>query len=225
MDITTIEANMKAMAETFETKLTKFQAELNEACRKNPNSIAALNNEFLAFKSFVCDGLLVLRNQISALNNGLDRIETHFRRKMLLVHGIPEQPSEDTCSKVVSILSAKCKLENYSSKSITSSYRMGKYTPSNSKPRPIVVKFADASVRTALWKNKAALKGSQVTLSEFLTKSRHKIFMAARQKYGITNCWTFGGMIHIKLPNGTKRKLETMEEFLNIPVDTVSSSI
>ncbi|KAL4702379.1 hypothetical protein ACJJTC_005103 [Scirpophaga incertulas] len=165
MDITTIEANMKAMAETFETKLTKFQAELNEACRKNPNSIAALNNEFLAFKSFVCDGLLVLRNQISALNNGLDRIETHFRRKMLLVHGIPEQPIKALLPATV----------------------MGKYTPSNSKPRPIVVKFADASVRTTLWKNKAALKGSQVTLSEFLTKSRHKIFMAARQKYGITN--------------------------------------
>ncbi|CAH0402070.1 unnamed protein product [Chilo suppressalis] len=190
------------MAKIFETRMAEFQAELKQATasRKNSNTIAALNTEFVNFKAFVCNGLAVLRAELDSLCNRMDRIEMRFRRKMLLVHGIPEKKDEDTCATVVSTLATKCKIQSLTVDNIASSYRMGKQ--GNSKPRPIVVKFSDFSVRTKLWKNKAALKGSKITLSEFLT--------AARDKFGISNCWTQDGTIHAKTEGGGRRKVESL---------------
>lgn len=217
---------MNNMAKMFETKMAEFQAELNQASsssRKNPNTIAGLNSEFLAFKTFVCNSLALLRTEMDALRSGIDRIEMRFRSRMLLVHGIPELPGEDTCSTLVATLSPRCKLQNLSVSSIAASYRMGKLAPGNSKPRPIVVKFSDAAARAALWRGKTALKGSKITISEFLTKTRHEVFMAARAKYGVSNCWTAEGVIFIKTPDGNRRRLESMAEFLIIAAGNSSN--
>lgn len=227
MDQSQMQANLDKMAKMFEEKMAEFQADLNQAStsRKNPNSIAALNTEFLNFKTFVYNGLTVLRAEMEALHNRVDRIEMRFRRKMLLVHGIPEQQNEDTCAVVVSTLSTKCKIHSLSASSIAASYRLGKQVPRNTNPRPIVVKFSDATVRTALWKSKVALKGTKVTLSEFLTKSRHDVFVAARLKFGVTNCWTLDGTIHVKTPDGRRHRLETMTEFLAISPSTAENKM
>lgn len=213
---------MVEMTKMFETKMAEFQMELQQAVasRKNPNSIAALNTDFNTFKSFVCNGLSVLRSELDSLRNRVERIEMSFRRKMLLVHGIPEQKNEDTCAAVVTSLASACKGHNLDTSCISASYRLGKQ--GNSKPRPIVVKFADVSVRACLWKNKVALKGSKITLSEFLTKSRHELFMAAREKFGIPNCWTMDGVINIKTPDGKRHKVESLADFRIISTSTTA---
>lgn len=195
--------------------MADFQAELNQATRKNPSTIAALNTEFQSFKAFVCNGLNVLRAEISALSRGVERIEMRFRRKMLLVHGVPEAKNEDVAATVVASLSSKIKGPNLSVDNIRMCHRLGKDTKST-KPRPIVVKFSCLAVRDGVWSGKAALKGSKVTLSEFLTKTRHDVFLAARSKYGISNCWTRDGAIFIK-SQGAKLKVESMDELLAIP--------
>ncbi|CAG9790393.1 unnamed protein product [Diatraea saccharalis] len=194
--------------------MAEFQDELNQAtttARKSP-TIAALNTEFLNFKAFICSGLSVLRTEIDTLRNNVDRLEMRFRNKMLLVHGVPEQSGENTRAKIVSSLALRCSVPSPTMNSIVASFRMDKAMNNSSKPRHIVVKFAETSVRAALWKSKTMLKGTKITLSEFLTKTRHDVFTATRQRFGVSNCWTLDGTIHIKTPNGKRRKLESMTE-------------
>ncbi|KAI5634618.1 hypothetical protein NE865_12681 [Phthorimaea operculella] len=207
---------LKSMAATREfvaNKIAEFQAELKQAGRKQPNSIAALNGEFVAFKAMVCNALDVLQTQVDLIARGQDRIEMHSRRKMLLVHGVPEEKNENTTSRLTTLLSSKISAADIAPGSIRTSHRMGTTkSDSKGKPRPILVKFADTSARDRIWFGKKALKDSGVTLSEFLTKPRHDAFMAARNKFGIKNCWTQNGFIHVKTPNGEKHKIESMTE-------------
>lgn len=199
----------------FDTKMAEFQAELSQANRKNPNSIAALNTEFLSFKAFVCSGLSLLREEVNSLARGVNRLEMRTRCKMLLVHGIPEQDKEDCSARVTESLSAKIKVPNFTADSIRTAYRMGK--TKGSKPRPIVLKFTDQIVRDKVWNGKVALKGTKVTLSEFLTPSLHSVFMSARDLFGVNNCWTRDGRIIIKAHDGTKHKVESMAELQAVP--------
>ncbi|CAG9786727.1 unnamed protein product [Diatraea saccharalis] len=125
----------------FEDKMAEFQAELNQTAstaRKSP-TIAALNTDFINCKVFVCNGLSVLRSEIDALRNNVDRIETQLRSKILLLHGVIEQPGVITCSRVVSVLATKCKVPSLTTNSITASYRMGKASKASTKPWPIVL--------------------------------------------------------------------------------------
>ncbi|KAL4721307.1 hypothetical protein ACJJTC_012847 [Scirpophaga incertulas] len=52
------------------------------------------------------------------------------------------------------------------------------------KTRPILVRFMSTHHRQTVWEAKTALKGSGVTLSEFLTQTRHGVFLDARRHFG-----------------------------------------
>ncbi|KAI5651588.1 hypothetical protein NE865_00832 [Phthorimaea operculella] len=224
MDHTKVLASMEAMISTFNSKMAEFEAELKQnAARKPPNTIAALNTEYQGFKTFVHTAITILRAEVDALARGQDRLEMHQRRKILLVHGVPEADKEDISAGVVATFAAKCKMSDLTVNCIQYSHRLGK-KEAKSKPRPIVVKFADKSVRDRVWNSKKALKGSKVTLSEFLTKPRHTVFMAARDYYGVSACWTRDGWIHIKTPDGKKRKIESMADFRALCVEAPVSA-
>ncbi|KAI5643289.1 hypothetical protein NE865_04707 [Phthorimaea operculella] len=205
--------SMAATREFVAKKIADFQAELKQAGRKQPNSIAALNREFVAFKEMVCNALNVLQTQVDLIARGQDRLEMHSRRKMLLVHGVAEEKNENTTSRLTTLLSSKISSVDIAPGSIRTSHRMGtnKSDPKG-KPRPILVKFADTSARDRIWFGKKALKDSGVTLSEFLTKPRHEAFMAARNKFGVKNCWTQNGFIQVKTSSGEKHRIESMME-------------
>lgn len=210
-DYSQLKANMDSMAQLFYSKMGEFEAELSQAAtRKAPTSIAALNGDYQAFKSFVVNALGVLRAQVEALERGLDRLEMRSRQKILLVHGVPESKNEDTSTSVVAAIAVKCNLPDLCAADLRSSHRMGKpRTDKNSKPRPILVKFCEANTRNKVWDSKKGLKGSKITLSEFLTKPRHDVFMAAREYFGISSAWTQDGWIHVKTADGKKHKIET----------------
>ncbi|VVD04151.1 unnamed protein product [Leptidea sinapis] len=97
------------------------------------------------------------------------------RRKMLLVHRVSEEKSEDVSSRVCKVVGEHIGVTRFSVATIKSSHRLGR--PSEKKPRPIVVKFADVALRVKVWFSKTGFKGSGITVSEFLTKSRHNLFM------------------------------------------------
>ncbi|KAI5637852.1 hypothetical protein NE865_09507 [Phthorimaea operculella] len=223
MDHLKVLASMDAMVKTFNTKMAEFEAELKQTpARKPPTTISALNTEFQLFKAFVVNAVTILRAEVEALARGQDRLEMHNRRKILLVHGVAETDKEDTAARVVAAIAAKCNIPAVTVASIRSSHRLGK-KEGKSKPRPIVVKFTDASVRDRVWNSKKALKGTNVTLSEFLTKPRHTVFMAAREFYGVSSCWTRDGCIHVKTPDGNKKRIESMAEFHALCVECPAS--
>lgn len=189
----------------YEDKLQKFSA---GAITTHPD-ISALSSEFLEFKSFVWQTLSTLKSQMELVICGLDRHETAMRRKVLLFHGLPEKENEVLHDSIHKIISGKMKVTNITMENLHVCHRLGSF---NGKSRPILVRFLDIQHRQAVWENKTTLKGTGITISEFLTQVRHKTFMAARKHFGIKNSWTVEGKIMVLLPNKSRRKIESMAQ-------------
>ncbi|VVD04763.1 unnamed protein product [Leptidea sinapis] len=83
----------------------------------------------------------------------------------------------NTLQRQVEFLGKHLGVTGFSVASIKSSHRLGR--PSEKKPRPIMIKFADVALRDKVWFSKTGFKGSGLTVSEFLTKSRYNLFMKA----------------------------------------------
>lgn len=211
---------MAAMTEMFNSKLNDFQQELQKA---HPStSTSSLAAEFTTFRQFILSALETVQKQVEFLARDIDRLEMQGRRKILLLHGVPEGKTENTASLITSVISDKLQISSFSSDLISRSHRLGR--PSGKKPRPILVKFREAAIRNKVWFAKTKLKGSGTTLSEFLTKSRHHVFMEARARFGITNCWSRDGRIHILAPDGSHHNVECMVELDAVPTAPVRSS-
>lgn len=151
----------------------------------------------------------MMKSQLELLVHGLDRQETASRRKVLLFHGIVESNDATVEDTVVKILHDQFKMLDVSPEHLSACHRLGTNT---SKPRPVMVRFASYKVRNLVWNAKTALKNSGITVSEFLTKTRHEIFTTARKHFGIKQCWSSEGKIVIILPDNSRRRIETMSE-------------
>lgn len=198
-----IKESLSALTEMFNTKMNEFQQDLNKTTTSASNNL--LPGEFYNFRSFILSVLNTLQRQVEYLALEVDRQEMRSRRKMLLFHGVPEQKTEDITAKITGIIAEHLDLQNFSSASIKNTFRLGR---SSDKPRPIVVKFCDVSVRNKVWFAKTKLKGTGITQSEFLTKRRHDVFLEARQRFGVGKCWTRDGCIHIIAPDGSRHRAE-----------------
>lgn len=208
------------MAEQFNTTMKNFQQDLQKA--NSPVTTSSLATDFAAFKSFVITALNCLQRQVELFTCEFDRLEMRSRRKMLLLHGVPEEKSEDTSARVTSLIAEHLDIDQFSTTSIKTSYRLGRRT--EKKPRPIVVKFADVPVRNKVWFAKTKFKGTGITQSEFLTKSRHGVFVAARQHFGVNKCWTRDGVIYVVAPDGSRHKVERMLDLDNIIASSCTNS-
>ncbi|XP_046959695.1 uncharacterized protein LOC124538862 [Vanessa cardui] len=214
-----IKDSLASMAEMFNTKMTAFQNDLQKT--STPLTTASLAADFNVFQSFILSALTTLQRQVEYLGKEIERQEMRRRRKMLLFHGVPEVKSEDLKARITSLVAEHLDLTNFASSSITTSYRLGR--SSVKKPRPIVVKFAEQSIRNQVWYAKTKLKGSGITQSEFLTKSRHEVFLAARQRFGIGKCWTRDGWIHIIASDESQHRVESLAELDAISQQTPKS--
>lgn len=210
---------MMLMTELFNTKMSEFQQQLQQTSSSTSASVAA---DFTAFRMFIMSALETIQKQVEFLGSEIDRLEMRGRRKILLLHGVSEKKTEDTSSVVASIVSNKLKVPDFSTDFISRCHRIGR--PSENKSRPLLVKLRDAAVRNKVWFAKTKLKGTGITISEFLTKSRHRIFMEARSRFGITNCWTRDGCIHVLGADSSVYKVESLADLDNIPTAPTLSS-
>ncbi|XP_046976444.1 uncharacterized protein LOC124542548 [Vanessa cardui] len=140
---------------------------------------------------------------------GLDRMETHSRRKVLLFHGVKEEQGEDVFKKTLGVLTGHLKLSDATPELIDSCHRLGVKRDAS---RPILVRFASVRFRSRVWNAKTALRGSKITLSEFLTKARQSIFIEARKHFGMKKCWSAEGDIIILLPDNSRKKISALSE-------------
>lgn len=210
---TSVEQLLKSMDELssmFSTRMGEFEKNLTQPGSTVPNlTIKALAAEFYTFKTFVWKSLGILKTQVELVALGLDRMETQYRRKVLLFHGVKEDKDEDVLQKILGILSDQMKLSDARPTAIESCHRLG---IKNVSARPILVRFSNVQLRTHVWKAKTALKGSKITLTEFLTKTRQEVFTAARKHFGIKKCWSADGVIVVLLPDKTRNKITTSSE-------------
>ncbi|XP_023949504.2 uncharacterized protein LOC112054076 [Bicyclus anynana] len=202
-----LKQSFSAMSDMFYTKMDEFQQELQKnTASKTAVTTSSIAADFASFKIFIVSTLKTLQQQVEFLRMEMDRQEMRQRRKMLLLHGISEAKAENLTARVTSIFAQHLDLPNFSSSSIKTSYRFGR--SSGGKPRPIVVKFTDTTVRNKVWFAKTKFKGTGFTQSEFLTKSRHDTFLEARKRFGVTNCWTRDGCIFIVGSDGVRHRVE-----------------
>ena len=88
---------------------------------------------------------------------------------------------------------------------------------SQSRHRPILVKFATYRARQAVLRARRKLKNSGISIAEDLTFSNYKLLRAAREANKATAAWSQDGRIFVALPasNGkTAKKLITSVEDL-----------
>lgn len=175
--------------------------------------ITSLSHEFTDFKTFVWKTLALFKSQLEFLSLGHERHEIHLRKKVLLFHGISDSKSEKIHDVIKKVIVDQVGLSEFTGDSIESCFRLGN---NSNKPRPVLVRFKDLEFRQLVWDNKTSLKGTGITISEFLTKSRHNIFIEARRHFGMHNCWSSDGKIVILLPDKSRRKVELNSELQSL---------
>lgn len=206
---------MAELAEDFKKRMAAFQSEIDKAAPSSP-TIASVSADFSAFKKFILSSLEALQKQVNFLGQQLDQQEMRSRRKMLLLHGVPESENDSLASTVELLnrhLESKLAVDD-----VSRCHRVGR--PHNNKSRCILMKFADVSVRNSVWFAKKCLKGSGVTMSEFLTAPRHAVFMAARERLGIRRCWTRDGNVYVLDAAGKRCCVTTVADVEQFPAAT-----
>lgn len=211
-----LKQSLSEMAELFTTRMTAFEEELQKAPTVTP-STGTLAAEFATFRDFIMTSLSSLQQQVEIVARGLDHLEMRSRRKMLLFHGVSEEDKEDPAATVAKVIATHLKLESFEVGNIKRCHRMGRPT-SSQKPRPLLVKLHDVEVRDVIWFAKTRLKGTGVTVSEFLTKARHSLFMAARDELGVDKAWTRAGEVFALGPDGSRLRISTAADLSRLNV-------
>lgn len=213
-------SNYDAIVEMFQSRMSDYEDKLKKVTHAD---ISSLSQDFINFKTFVWESLSLVKSQLELFSLGHERHEAHLRRHVLLIHGVLEEQNEDVLNTVTSIIVHKVGVNEFSNNNIEVCHRLG---VTKGKTRPILIRFKDLECRHMVWDNKTSLKGSGYTISEFLTKARHKVFLEARKHFGVKNCWSSNGKIVILLPDKSRRKLELWSELqslkLQFPVQEFS---
>ncbi|KAJ8707738.1 hypothetical protein PYW07_011415 [Mythimna separata] len=213
---------MSTLADIAETQRTALlsisqrMANFEEDLKKSsPGAdLSGLQKDFSIFKEHVWSIFSALQLQITELTRSVDIIEMRHRKKFLLLGGVPETPGEKVPEAVATIFQTKLGLTDLRPSSLTVCHRLG--AASEGHVRPILFRCADSTLRGLIWKSKTKLKGSPYVVSEFLTRQRQTTFSTARKLFGVTNVWTMDGNINLKLPDGKRRRVFTLEEVVEL---------
>ena len=137
----------------------------------------------------------------------MDRQEQYSRRNCILIHGLKEEQNESTNDRVLELFREELN-ENILLVDLDRTHRIGKKRHSNSKPHPVIVKFARYNIREKVFKSKKKLKEKNISITENLTGYRMSVLNEAREKFGFKNVWTHNGRILYKDNNdGQKIKI------------------
>lgn len=210
-----LKESIRQLSLVFHQKMDSFESEYKNSNTEAASKSSVLHSEYAAFKLFILAALRSLQDQIELLDKGVDCIEMRSRQKMLLFHGLPEEKTENTAVIITKLVLEQLKIPGFSESDIARCHRMGRST-GPLRPRPILVKLRDIAMRSKIWSTKTTFKGSGVTVSEFLTRSRHQTFMAARERYGITKCWTRDGSIYVLDCENGRHRVSCMKELDSI---------
>ncbi|KAI5634634.1 hypothetical protein NE865_12649 [Phthorimaea operculella] len=212
MDTSALLANNKADLDQLFSRMGEFEIRLKNATASPApvhTDLKTLASEYADFKNLVWQALTKISAQTSLLSLGLERHEAFLRRKVLLFHGVAETKDEKLAEVIAKVIGDQMKLSDITSSDLQACHRLGS---SSSKTRPVLVRFRDLDKRREVWDSKTALKNTGMVISEFLTKSRHDLFVAARKYYGVTNCWSSDGNIHILLSDKSRRRIEVLDQ-------------
>ena len=138
-----------------------------------------------------------LAEKQESLSSEIGNLEQYSRRNCLVLHGVNESNDENTNEIIIKTFSEELGVE-ITEDDLDRSHRLEKPKRKDSKPRPIIVKFACYAVRREIFMNKRKLKGKRLSITESLTSSRMQLLGDAQRKYGVRNVWTSDGRVMVK---------------------------
>ena len=147
----------------------------------------------------------VIKDKIKHSDKQQDALEQYGRRNCLVIHGVAESENESTDEVFVELVNTNLGL-SIKQRDLDRSHRLGKPN-SNGRARPIIAKFARYNVRAKVFANKKKMKGSNMMLTESLTRHRVVVLNEARKRYGNNNVWTADGEIYSN-DNGIKGRVD-----------------
>ncbi|KAJ8728175.1 hypothetical protein PYW08_016560 [Mythimna loreyi] len=206
-----IQSAQKNLEECFLKKMEQLEAQI-QCAGPAKDTVAKIRDEFRSFRELIFGMLGLLRKQITECSRVVDGLETRTRRKALIFTGFAEAEKEDCRALVLDTVRNKLALPDITASSIKQCHRLGASSKGSTRSRPILVRFTNVDHKSAVWKAKSALKGSAITVKEFLTPVRQAVFSNARLHFGMPACWTQDGVIVIRTPDGTRHKITSMEE-------------
>ncbi|KAI5640080.1 hypothetical protein NE865_07494 [Phthorimaea operculella] len=201
--IAALSKNMDELAALFTSRIAESEKSIPQPQQQDSSRLAS---EFYAFKTFIMAAVSNLKAQIELIYHSLEDIEMRSRSNILLLHGLPEESDESLVQHFTTLFDKQLQIPQVTANSFSVCHRIGKNV-SAGKPRPILIRFADNRVRREVWLAKRKLKGTGLTLSEFLTPARHALFLEARKILGVKDCWTMDGNIVAVCPDGKRKRI------------------
>lgn len=96
--------NFYLMLKKIEARMNEYDDELKQIVPTSTEMqlvVCTLSKDFSELKSFVWSTLLLIKSQMEMFSLSLDRHEAHIRRKVLLVHGVPEENCENLSAVIL----------------------------------------------------------------------------------------------------------------------------
>ncbi|KAJ8730405.1 hypothetical protein PYW07_017443 [Mythimna separata] len=198
----------KTLEDCVLRKMEELESQIQSAGPAK-DTVARVADEFRTFRELVFSMFKLLRSQISECAKQVDGLETRHRRKALVFQGIAEVDGENASAVVLDVINKRLVSNSLPASSIKACHRLG--VAGKAHHRPILVRFSSYEDKSAVWKAKKGLKGTSISVKEFLTKTRQTIFGKARLHFGMRDCWTQDGIIIVKAPDGSKHKVTSFD--------------
>ena len=193
--------NLKFRFDTTVTSMNELKLAFETHKKASEEKIASLESAVDLANQKYEEQLAVneaLKEDVKILYKKADEQESYSRRNCLLLHGIPELENERSDDVFLENINNKLNL-NLVPSDLDRSHRLGRKKTEKGKHRPIIVKFARHNVKANVYRKKKLLKGTNILLTESLSRRRVNMLNAARDKWGKLNVWTNDAEIFAKI--------------------------
>jgi ribA/ribD-fused uncharacterized protein len=184
-------ASLTSKIDTFQQSLIDVQNSVehaNNVAGDAKNIATGLEKRVAQLES----DLMISQNTHKQLLEQTLRIETQSRRDNLKFDGIPESKGEN-CLKTLQDVLTKMNID-CANMPIVRVHRIRSYSPKQSSPRTLIVKFVNFADRERVWSKRSSLKGTNMWVCEDfpgeIEKRRKTLwpyFRAARAESGVSN--------------------------------------
>lgn len=203
----------------FSNKLSQFKVDMfsKESNGDSGPSSDDTVAKFQLFETNIMESVRKIKEEVNKKLNDLectmDETIQKYNNKSILLHGFVENEgklgdADDIYQNLIKFANNKLQVR-IEKVDIVDCYRLGKKSKDKTRPRPIVVEFLHKWKRDEVFYNKRKLKGSQLMITEYLTRGRFIQFKKCSQLYK-EGCWTTNGRI-VVISNGKKAFINNTE--------------
>ena len=192
-----------SIKESFSSQVQVMQNEMFNF-KKDQDELIKANNELRKRLDTMEARNAELVNRLETAYNQIDDLEQSQRRTSLMVNNLAPVPGKTDEELFLDLCKNKMEHLNVTRAHIARIHRLSRPSSyDNNKPPSLVVKFAQDKFRDSVFKNKKNLKGSNVVISESLTKRRSMLLKSCIDRIpgnrDTRSVWTDNGRILVKI--------------------------